>query len=334
MHDSFGGYKVLERVGAGSKAEVFRARDTRAGRTAAVKVLTSELAVDPVAGQPFVDDAYAAAKLGHPNAAALYEIGEQDGRPYLVYEYVQGQSLKALLGGLPINPRRALEFATQIADALADAHAHGVIHRDLRPEKVLVSQKGTAKVIDFGLGHYATAVARQQQARAGRPSAAMGYWAPEQRDGLGDQQSDIYALGLVLLEMLTGQPPTSDGQRPPLSGLTSSAEARLAPLVTRMLAVDPGQRVASAATVAAEFRDAIHALEERRDSPAAAIGPMPAVDKGAPTRQAAARSTQSTTPPRSQASALSDGGGRGATPWLVGALIVVVALAVWLALQG
>ncbi|MGE3508937.1 MAG: serine/threonine-protein kinase [Vicinamibacterales bacterium] len=334
MHDSFGGYKVLERVGAGGKAEVFRARDTRAGRTAAVKVLTSELAVDPVAGRPFVDDAYAAATLGHPNAAALYEIGEQDGRPYLVYEYVQGQSLKALLGGHPINPRRALEFATQIADALADAHAHGIIHRALRPEKVLVSQKGTAKVIDFGLGHYATAVARQQQTVAGKPAAAMSYWAPEQRDGLGDQQSDIYALGLILLEMLTGQPPTPDGQPPPLNGLASSTQARLAPLVTRMLAADPGQRVTSAATVAAEFRDAIHALDEGRDSPASTTGPMPAPDTWGPTRRAAALSTQSTMPPRSQRSAVRDGDGSRGAPWLIGALIVAVVLVIWLALRA
>mgnify|MGYP003337718253 FL=1 len=180
MQEAFGEFKVLERVGAGLKAETFRARDTRAGRTAAVKVLTSDLAMDPVVGAPFVDEAYLAEKLGHPNVAALYEIGEQDGRPHLVYEFIQGQSLTAVLGGQPINPRRALELATQIADALADAHALGLVHRALRPDKVIVSLKGNAKVLDFGLGHYAAAVVRQL-ADSGGPDAGTA----SMRDRMG-----------------------------------------------------------------------------------------------------------------------------------------------------
>lgn len=263
MQESFGEYKVLERVGAGSGAEVFRARDTRAGRTAAIKVLTSDIATDPVRGQPIADEAFQAVKLGHPNVATLYAVGEQDGRPYLVYEFVQGQTLTALLGGQAINPRRALEFAAQIADGLADAHALGVVHRALRPDTIIVSQKGTAKITDFGLGLYATSVA-EDLARSGAPVPAMAYWAPEQRAGSADHRADIFALGLTLMEMLAGRPPARSGMPFDLS-----LSPHVAPLVTRMLDTDPDRRCDSAATVAGELRQLLAALDAQRDAPPA-----------------------------------------------------------------
>lgn len=287
MQDSFGDYKVLERIGGGAAADVFRARDLRAGRTAAIKVLTAPEAMDAVHGQPIADEAYLARTLGHPNAAALYDIGEQDGRPYLVYEFIQGQTLDALLGGKPINPRRALEFAAQVADALADAHALGLVHRSLRTDTVMVSAKGTAKVLDFGLGHYATMVARQAP-----PSApAVRYWAPEQHGGPADARSDVFALGLVLVEMLTGRSPDA-GDRAVAVG---EAPAVVQPLLRRMLADDPAQRVESAATVAAELRQLTSALEAQRAAPR---------DAAPPARQTAATpGRQTTAPPARQTTA-------------------------------
>lgn len=273
MQDTFGDFKVLDRVGAGTGSEVFRARDTRAGRTAAVKVLTSDLAMDPVVGAPFVDEAYLAQKLGHPSAATLYDIGEQDGHPHLVYEFIQGQTLTALLAGNPINPRRALELATQVADALAEAHALGLVHRGLRSDKVMVSLKGNAKVLDFGLGHYAAAIMRQLAAGGGAGAATaartMSYWAPEQHTGLADARSDIYSLGLILLEMLTGRVPPGPATAPDIT----SAPAATRPLLARMLAGDSAARVDSAATVAAELRQLTLQLEAQRDTPPA---PAPA----------------------------------------------------------
>jgi serine/threonine protein kinase len=264
MQESLGDYRILEWIGAGGAAEVFRARDTRRGRTAAIKVLTSDLTDDPEARRLVLDDARTAAAISHPNIAALYDIGEQDGRPYLVFEFVQGQTLSALLAGRPINPRRAVEFAVQIADALADAHAGGLVHLALRPDKVIVSQKGTAKIIDFGLGKYASAVARRTAA-AGTPVPAMAYWAPEQRSSASiDAPADIYALGLLLLEMLTGRPPASDGTPQAMAGVTKE----LQPIVSRMTTAAADRRHDSAATVAAELREVAQTLDAKRDAAA------------------------------------------------------------------
>ena len=274
MRDAIGDYRVLERIGAGETAEVYRARDTRLGRTAAIKVLTSDVAMDPAHGPAFVTEANLAASLGHPNLAALYEIDEQDGRPHLVFEFVPGQTLSAVLAGHPLNPRQAIDFGIQIADGLAEAHAAGLAHRMLRPDKVIVTPKGTAKTIDFGLGHYAMAVARRAAA-SGTAVSALAYWAPEQTSGgPGDHRSDMWALGLMLIEMLTGRPPVA-GQQPS----TSSLPAELRPLVARMITVGPERRPQSAATVAAELRGTAAALDAKRD--AAPAVPVPVVRKPA-----------------------------------------------------
>jgi serine/threonine protein kinase len=173
--DDFGDYRILEWIGAGPIAEVFRARDTHKGRTVAIKVITSDHADDPAARQALEKECAIALNLGHRHSATLYGWGEHNGRPYLVYDFVAGQTLGALLAGQPLNARRAIEFAIQISDALAEAHAHGLTHRMLRPDKLLVSLNGTAKIIDFGLGGYAVAATR----RAGGAPFAMTYWAPE-----------------------------------------------------------------------------------------------------------------------------------------------------------
>jgi serine/threonine protein kinase len=285
MPESFGDYKVLEQIGTGAHAEVFRARDTRAGRTTAIKVLTADVAMDPVQGRPFADEAFLAKTLGHPNAATLYDIGEQGGRPHLVYEFVQGQTLEALLAGKPIHPRRALEFATQIADALADAHALGLVHRALRPDTVMISTRGNAKILDFGLGHYATAVA-SLIAETGASVPAMRYWAPEQRRGDVDARSDIYSLGLLLVEMLMGKVPQADGRPPDVSMVPTAIQ----PVLNRMLIDDPTRRVDAAATVAAELRQLTATLDAQRD---ASTPPSPAPAEGTP----AARVPRTSPPP-------------------------------------
>jgi serine/threonine protein kinase len=276
MQESLGDYRILEWIGAGGSAEVFRARDTRLGRTAAIKVLTADEVDDQSQRKRFLDEAALAAALGHPNVAALYEIGEQDGHPYLVFEFVQGQTLSGLLAGRPLNARRALEFAIQIADALADAHATGLVHHALRPDKIIVSLKGTAKTIDFGLGHYAMAVARRLAA-TGAPVSAMAYWPPEQAAGAsGDPRLDIYALGLILREMLTGRPPSADLPSSELSGVPANVQ----PILARMISADPQRRPDSAATVAADLRAVAAQLDARRE---ASPGPStPPVRKSAP----------------------------------------------------
>src|SRR4051812_2953402 len=146
-----GPYEVLAAIGAGGMGEVYRARDTRLGRTVAIKVLPDDLAADADRRERLLREARAAAALSHHNIAALYEIGEDQGHLFLVFEFVPGKTLRAEIGGRPINPRRAIGFAIEIADALADAHAEGVIHRDIKPDNIIITPKEHAKVLDFGL---------------------------------------------------------------------------------------------------------------------------------------------------------------------------------------
>src|SRR5580704_7311875 len=129
MFETLGHYKILDRIGAGGMGEVYRARDTRLGRTVAIKVLTAGVATDPVRRERFLRDARAATALSHPNIAALYEIGEDQDQLFLVLEYAPGETLRETIAGRPLNPRRAIDLAVQIADALADAHAAGIVHR-------------------------------------------------------------------------------------------------------------------------------------------------------------------------------------------------------------
>src|SRR6185503_16675435 len=131
MFETLGHYKILDRIGAGGMGEVFRARDTRLGRTVAIKVIAPQIADDPGRRERFLEEARAAATLSHPNIAALYEIGEDQGRLFLAFEFVPGESLKTLIGGRPLNPRRAIDLAVQVADALADAQAGGIVHCDI-----------------------------------------------------------------------------------------------------------------------------------------------------------------------------------------------------------
>jgi serine/threonine-protein kinase len=252
MQESLGDYRILERIGGGETADVFRARDTRSGRTVAIKVLTSPLLDDPVRRRQFLDDAQAAAALSHPNIAALYELGEHDHRPYLVFEFVQGQTLSALIGGHPLNTRRAIELAIQVADGLADAHASHLVHRAITPDTIIVTAKGNAKTIDFGLSGYL--------------AAAPAYWAPEQLAGAGgDHRVDIYALGLVLIEMLTGRRPSS-GEAP-----QGRLPGEVTAVVQRMIAADPDRRFDSAATLAAELRQVATAIDARPPVVAAVV---------------------------------------------------------------
>ena len=151
MFENLGQYRILDRIGSGGLGEVYRARDTRFGSTVAIKVLPADLTSDSERREQLLSDARAAAALSHPNIATLYEIGEDQGHLFLVFEFVPGQTLKSIIGGRPMNPRRAIDLGVQIADALADAHAVDIVHGDLKPGNVIVTPKGNAKVLDFGL---------------------------------------------------------------------------------------------------------------------------------------------------------------------------------------
>ncbi|PYQ78944.1 MAG: hypothetical protein DMG01_10195, partial [Acidobacteria bacterium] len=227
MVEQLGQYKILDRIGAGGMGDVYRARDTRLGRTVAIKVLSAAVADDPARRERFMREARAAAALSHPNIAALYEIGEDAGELFLAFEYVPGETLRALIGGRPLNPRRAIDLGVQIADALADAHAEGIVHRDIKPDNIIVTPKGNAKILDFGLATWTAGGAERAHAADAATMMATGtgtaigtiaYMSPEQALGEAvDQRTDIFSLGIVMFEMLTGKPPFSGATATALS---------------------------------------------------------------------------------------------------------------------
>lgn len=260
MFETLGHYKILERIGAGDMGEVFRARDTHHGRTVAVQVIVADVATDPVQRARLIEDARIAAGLSHPNIALLYESGEDQDQLFLVYEYVPGKTLKRTIGGAPLNPRRAVDLAVQIADALAEAHAAGVVHRNLSPDTIMVTPKGNAKVLDFGLAAWATRGAEQ-----GSPEHEQGETL--------NQGGDIHSLGVLMFEMMTGRLPPSAAAPAP-STLNRSLPIELDAIVRRALTPDLDQRYESAATLAAELRSVGALLDERSDAQEAAAPPV------------------------------------------------------------
>jgi serine/threonine protein kinase len=209
-----GPYHLLERIGAGGLGEVFRARDTVHGRTVALKRVPSAVTADRPRAASLRETAEKLSHISHPGVAMLYECGEEIGELYLVQEFVPGQRLTDLLGGRPLNPRRAVEIGIEIADALAAIHAAGQLHGDLRPDNVVITPKGHAKLLDAGLSAFTAGGAVRASAGA-KITAAPGtatlgvvrYISPEQAVGERlDARSDVFALGAVLYEMLTGRP--------------------------------------------------------------------------------------------------------------------------------
>jgi serine/threonine protein kinase len=264
MTDAIAHYKVLAPLGAGGLGEVFRARDTRLGRTVAVKVLPAAIASDPARLTPLLDAARVASSMSHPNITTLFEVGEDGGQKYLVFEFVPGDPLTALIDGRALNVRRAVELAIQLADALADAEAHDLVHGDIRPGTIVVTSKDRAKLMNFGLAAFTAG-------GAGRREASRVYVAPEEIKGpSGEIRSDIFSLGAVLFEMLTGRP---RGQGLAPSSLNKAVPPELDRIVGRMLAGNADQRFQSAATVAAELRAMAAILEARATADEAAFEP-------------------------------------------------------------
>jgi serine/threonine protein kinase len=209
-----GPYEILAPLGAGGMGEVYRARDTRLGRDVAIKVLPEALARDAERLRRFETEARAVAALNHPNILSIHDIGTHDGAPYLVLECLEGQSLRQELSGGVLPLRRAVEYGNEIAQGLAAAHDKGIIHRDLKPENIFVTRDGRVKILDFGLAKLATPEAGSGEGAtleavptsAGAVLGTVGYMAPEQVKGeAADARSDIFALGTILYEMLSGQ---------------------------------------------------------------------------------------------------------------------------------
>lgn len=202
-----GRYRVLSRIARGGMATVYEATDSRLDRTVAIKVMHPGLAEDSAFVERFRREARAAARLSHPNVVAVHDQGETSGLPYLVMEYVSGQTLRDVLRDHgPLTPEQALTIIEPVLDALAAAHDAGFIHRDIKPENILISHDGRIKVADFGLARAVTTMSATQGVLIG----TVAYLSPEHVErGEADARSDVYGAGICLFEMLTGSVPYS-----------------------------------------------------------------------------------------------------------------------------
>jgi len=208
-----GPYEVVSALGAGGMGEVYRARDPRLKREVAIKVLPASFPSDPQRLHRFEQEANAAAALNHPNILAVYDIGQQDGSPYIVSELLDGATLRERLRSSPLPIRKAVDYGQQIARGLAAAHDKGIIHRDLKPENIFITDDGRVKILDFGLakltrseGSEDQVLTQTVQSDPGTVLGTVGYMSPEQVRGKpADARSDLFSFGAILYEMLSGK---------------------------------------------------------------------------------------------------------------------------------
>ncbi|MGB2768757.1 MAG: protein kinase [Candidatus Zixiibacteriota bacterium] len=253
-------YKIIRKIGAGGMGEVYLARDTKLNRQVALKFLPAQYASDKEFKERFKREAQAAAVLNHPNIITIHEVAEHESRPYISMEYVEGVSLKELIarGGLSID--RIIDIAGQICGALAQAHQTGIVHRDVKPQNILVDRDGRLRILDFGL---AKVKKEAMLTQLGTTVGTVAYMSPEQARGEDvDHRTDIWALGVVLHEMLTGEMPFKGEHDQAVIYSILNAEPRpmtgsvieLEQVVNKALAKNPGERYQTVSEVLDDLR--------------------------------------------------------------------------------
>ena len=262
-----GPYEIVERIGSGGMGDVYRGRDSRLGRTVAIKVLAPWLADDPLAIERFRQEAQAASALSHPNILAVYDIGLADVGPFIVTELLEGETLRAAIKGNRLTTGQALACIEQAATGLAAAHSKGIVHRDIKPDNLFVTTSGTVKILDFGLAKLTAPNAVRSDTGPDEQFGTEGYMSPEQiRHEAVDHRTDIFSLGVVLYESLTGRKPFKGESfeetqskilredPPQVSELRPGLTAAIDEVVRACLEKSPSQRYDSAADVARTLR--------------------------------------------------------------------------------
>ncbi|HEY7667126.1 MAG TPA: Stk1 family PASTA domain-containing Ser/Thr kinase [Actinomycetota bacterium] len=319
-----GRYRLEARIGSGGMAEVYRGFDTTLNRTVAIKVLLPQFARDAGFVERFRREAQAAARMNQPNIVGVYDSGSDDETQFIVMEFIEGRTLADFMSqGGSLSPMQAVEVAEKICDALAYAHARGVIHRDIKPANIMVTRDGEVKVMDFGIARIVAGPETAPQTSAVLGTAA--YISPEQAQGQGvDGRTDIYSLGAVLYEMLAKRPPfvgdspvsvaykqVNETPEPP-SAHNPDVPPRLDAVVMRALAKNPANRYQGAS----EFEDDLKRVRAGQEVEATPLLPV-----GGEATQVISRQQTAVLPPTGDA----PGGGRKV--WLgvlIGILIVAI----------
>jgi serine/threonine protein kinase len=273
-----GRYVLGELIGRGGMGEVFEAWDVRLDRPVALKRLRSDLAEQPEMRRRVQAEARAAARLAHPNVVAVFDTGVDDGHPFIVMERLDGRSLADELAAGPIGQERATEMGLQVLAALSAAHAHGLVHRDVKPGNVLAAPEGLWKVTDFGIAKSLDGDATIT--RAGELLGTPAYLPPERLDGTSaTPASDLYSVGVVLYEALAGRRPFDEedpwavamrireGDHEPLRDAAPDVDRGLADVVERAMALEPADRFSDAEEMATALRDGV-SVASTRTSPA------------------------------------------------------------------
>src|ERR1041385_3006680 len=275
---TFGNYKITAKIGAGGQGTVYKATDSRLGRSVVLKVLPAELTAKDTNLKRFDREARLASALDHPNICTIFDLGEANGLHYIAMQYVEGRNVRQLVNGRPLELDSALRIAIQVADALATAHARGIIHRDIKSGNVMVTDAGQVKVLDFGLAKlldeneaHASGIHRTELTEVGVPYGTATYAAPEQARGdRVDWRADIFSTGVLLYEMLTGTWPFQgktavdvrhaviNDEPEPLSKMRPGRfPARLQAVLDKALAKDPRNRYQKIYQFADDLREII-----------------------------------------------------------------------------